>query len=172
MSGSLATQIVLLLLIARVLLRVATKPLGHGTILADLLRHASHVLQTFEPLLLWTDEAQVWKFSDAPTVPAPPHGARRLFEITNLKDTPSDTRYILRAWAENVTTLWRVAMTIDESIDVGSWNNLTCRLLLLRASPRFSSQSRYDIPIEEWARREALRCLLKGNIEEEKMMEA
>ena len=57
------------------------------------------------------------------------------------------------------------------AVDVGTWNILTCRLILLRASPWSCPQTANEVNIEEWARRETLTCLLQGDVAEEKRME-
>ena len=151
------------------MLRVATNPAGHTIVLAGLLNHASRVLRNFEPLLLWPGEAKGWKPCDPATIPVPPHRARGLFDITSrTDDDTSNTRHASSAWGDIVSTLWRVAMVLDSPslpVEVGTWDILTCRLLLLRASPSFVSESRNDVNIEEWVRRETLTHLLQGEVE-------
>jgi nucleolar pre-ribosomal-associated protein 1 len=164
---TLATQIGLLHIISRVLLRVAVNPAGRSVAVVELLRHASVVLRNFEPLLSWTDEANVWTPSDPTVVPDPPHRARGLFDIAGATgDVAGHAGHALRAWGETVAALWKAAMALGRpAVDVGTWGVLTCRLLLLRASPRSASQPRSRVSIEEWARRETLACLL--DVEEE-----
>lgn len=166
------TQIGLLQLISRVALRVTIKFVGHNIAMADLLQHATLILQDFEPLLLWTNEAKSWRRCDSMSIPLPPHHAQGLFDIADaMPDTTSHTRSTLDTWAEAVSTLWSIAMELDSPgrpVDVRTWDILTCRMLLLRASPRFETESRNDVNFE-WVRKQTLGCLLNGEAEEKRM---
>ncbi|KAF8519438.1 ribosome 60S biogenesis N-terminal-domain-containing protein [Gautieria morchelliformis] len=166
-ADTLATQIGLLHIISRVLLRVAASPAGRSVAVAGLLQHASHALRRFEPLLSWADEATAWTTSGHTVVPGPPHRARGLFDIADATaDITGHTRHALRAWGETVATLWEAAMVLGRpAVDVGTWSILTCRLLLLRASPRAVAAPRSHVGLEEWARRETLACILDAEAE-------
>ncbi|KAF8505077.1 ribosome 60S biogenesis N-terminal-domain-containing protein, partial [Hysterangium stoloniferum] len=154
----------LLQLISRVVLRLANKPFGSQDIIADIIHDSVGTLQRFESSISWSNATEHWQ-PIAYLVSQRPHHARSLFELSALKDdAKNDKRLALQGWAETSVMLWQAAMTLEGSrrqSDVNTWNVLTCRVLILRASPWFSSTvTNNQMQLVEWARKEAAICFL------------
>ncbi|KAF8590297.1 hypothetical protein K439DRAFT_1512242, partial [Ramaria rubella] len=149
---------------SRVLLRLANQPVECPH-LGDVLALATSILKNVEPYLLWTNSAL--RSNKYATIPPPPHRAHGLFKnsASTQKDIEDDAWYPLRAWASSIATLWRVAMAAgqpERQVDVEVWNALTCRLLLIRASPWCGSQlNAEDMALGDWVRKETVRCHLE-----------
>lgn len=143
------SALALLSLICRVLLRMAAHPSPHVSALPGVLRHALAVLERIEHAITWTVLTPPYLCPLPPVFCKPPHHARGLFDLLEAGS--------MDMWGDCVRALWRISMVQD---DRGCWDALTCRLLIVRASSGVWSEGGRQEDVEEWARREAVRCLL------------
>ena len=160
----LLAQIGLLWHICRVLLRVSVQRSPPATALADVLKHSIHVLRSHESLISWMTDTQSWNSSNLPSPLGPLHHARGILDDLEAKNEV-DGVAVLKMWAEIVTILWKVLMSLGECNGSSEcWDALTCRLLVVRASPLSLNHSRGSgVDFGEWARKEAVACLLAGS---------
>lgn len=134
-----ASDINQLLLISRVMLRIAILPFDSPNNLVATVVHAARSLRSCEDNLQYTlIEDEVANKSEQNL---PPHTSQHIHTLYSL---PPFT-----AWGKTVENLWQVSMACTDRNP--SWNDLSCRLLFWR-----SIAGSHQSPAGEWLRQEIL----------------